>query len=98
MDSKELEISNKSYDTLAVIAIGFGVMTFSGFGLVLLGVLTRVFGICSGASDAWTAIYGRLWFLLPVLGTAAGFFAHHKYSASRRGIPTSNIHSTDDCR
>lgn len=95
MTEKELEISNRPYDTLAAMAIGFGAMTLGGFGWIILGIFTRVYGMCSGASEQWTTIYLRLLFLPPMIGISAGLFANRRYTIARVKNPT---HVNSKCR
>jgi uncharacterized membrane protein HdeD (DUF308 family) len=84
MTEEDLQASNRSYDTLAAIAIGIGVCVAGAIGYFALGIFTGVLGICSGASELWTAIYDRMLVLPPILGIIAGIAAWRRYVVARR--------------
>jgi len=84
MTEKELAASNRSYDVAAAIGIGFGSILLCTLFYVVLGISTRVIGICSGASASWAAIYDRLFFAIPIPGILAGWFANKYFSNKRK--------------
>ena len=83
MTDKELLKSDRQYDILGAIAVGFGVLLFGFIGYIALGIYTRVIGICSGASEGWIRIYDWLSLMIPIGAICAGLAAYKRFKRNR---------------
>lgn len=91
MTGKEMTASNNSYDALAAVAIGIGVILIFGFFYIVLGIFTHVLGMCSGASASWTSIYDHLLYTIPLLGIIAGWLSYKSFSKNRKKKALRNL-------